>query len=54
MFKSIAQFCAKIKLYFTKLTTKTISDDDLKEIYQDQMKKFLVKKIWMKCQNGFS
>ncbi len=44
MFKSIAQFCAKIKLYFIKLTTKTISDNDLRKIYQDQMKKILHKK----------
>lgn len=43
MFKSIAQFCAKIKLYFIKLTTRTISDDNLREIYQDQMKKILHK-----------
>jgi len=41
MFKRIAQFCAKIKLYFIKQTAKTISDDDLKEIYQLQMKKIL-------------
>ncbi len=44
MFKSIAQFCAKIKLYFITIITKTVSDDDLKEIYQDQMKKILAKK----------
>ena len=44
MFKSITQFCAKIKLYFITITTKTISDDDLKEIYQDQMNKILAKK----------
>lgn len=43
MFKSIAQFCAKIKLYFITITTKTISDDNLKQIYQDQMKKILHK-----------
>lgn len=43
MFKSITQFCAKIKLYFTNLTTKTISDDNLIEIYQDQMNKILAK-----------
>lgn len=59
MFKSIAQFCAKIKLYFTKLTTKTISDDDLKEIYQDQMKKILGKEgmdeisKWLFITNAF-
>lgn len=59
MFKSIAQFCVKIKLYFTKLTIKTISDDNLKEIYQDQMKKILAKKDmdemtkWMFITNTF-
>jgi len=59
MFKSIAQFCAKIKLYFIKLTTKTISDNDLRKIYQDQMKKILHKKDmdemtkWMFITNTF-
>lgn len=43
MFNSIAQFCVKIKSYFKKLTTKTISDDDFKKIYQGQMKKILQK-----------
>jgi len=43
MCKNRTQFCEKIKLYFIKLTTKTISDDDLKEIYQDQMNKILAK-----------
>lgn len=44
MFTSIAQFCATIKLYFITITTKTTSDDDLKEIYQNQMKKIVAKK----------